>query len=242
MPVLALLVAAPAHSHDVPRRLMLGQGWTLQSSAKVNGSGESISTVGYAATGWVAADVPTTVVAAQVKQGLLPDPFYGMNLRKYPGVDYPIGTNFSERAMSSTSPYAVSWWYRTEFTLPQGFAGQVVWLNFKGINYKANVYLNGKQIADADHIVGAWRTHELDVTTAVHPGKNVLALQVWAQTETDLGITFVDWNPSPPDKNLGLFREVYLTTSGPVALRFPAVSSRLDAPGYDAAHLTVSAL
>lgn len=239
---LALLVAQRAPAQQAPLRLELNTGWMLQTSARVRGDGESISTAGFSTAGWIAAQVPTTVVAAQVQQGLLPDPFYGMNLRRFPGVDYPIGTNFSERAMAPNSPYAASWWYRTEFDLPQDYAGKAVWLNFKGINYKANVYLNGKRIADADHVIGAWRSYEFDVSPTVRPGKNVLALQVWAQTETDLGITFVDWNPSPPDKNMGLFREVSLATSGPVALRYPAVSSKVDAPANDAAHLTVAAL
>jgi exo-1,4-beta-D-glucosaminidase len=240
--VLGALAAQPARSQDAAQRLELRQGWALRSSATASGNGESISTPGYSTSGWIATEVPTTVVAAQVQQGLLPDPFFGMNLRTFPGVTYPIGINFSEHAMPADSPYAPSWWYRTEFSLPQDYAGKTVWLNFKGINYKANLYLNGKQIADASHVIGAWRTYEFNVTSAVKPGKNVLALQVWAQTETDLGITFVDWNPSPPDKNMGLFREAYLTTSGPVALRYPAVSSKLDAPAYEAAHLTVTAL
>ncbi|HVO00128.1 MAG TPA: glycoside hydrolase family 2 protein [Steroidobacteraceae bacterium] len=238
----AALAAPVTHGHDATERLQLARGWTLQSSARVRDSGETISTAGYAASGWLTAEVPTTVVAAQVRQGLLPDPFYAMNLRKFPGVEYPIGSNFSEREMPSGSPYAASWWYRTEFTLPQDYAGKTVWLDFRGINYRANVYLNGRPLADSEHIVGAWRTYELDATRAVKPGRNVLAVQVWAQTATDLGITFVDWNPAPPDKNMGLFREAYLTTSGPVALRHPAVSSTLDAPGYDTAHLTVAAL
>jgi exo-1,4-beta-D-glucosaminidase len=76
----------------------------------------------------------------------------------------------------------------------------------------------------------------------VKPGTNVLAVQIWAPTERSLAITFVDWNPAPPDKNMGLWREVYLTASGAVALRHPAVMSKLESPAYDAAHLTVTAL
>jgi exo-1,4-beta-D-glucosaminidase len=210
--LLALAAAATVQAQEAPQRLMLEKNWAVRSSANVQGSAESISMPGYDATGWIAAQVPSTVVATQVKQGLLPDPFFGMNLRKFPGVGYPIGVNFSERAMPANSPYATPWWYRTEFTLPQGYAGKTLWLGFKGINYKANIYLNGQRIADTSQVSGAWRTYEFNVTQAIQPGKNVLALQVWAQTETDLGITFVDWNPSPPDKNMGLFREVYLTT------------------------------
>ena len=114
---------------------------------------------------------------------------------------------------------------------PLIFKGKTVWLNFKGINYRANVWLNGKQIANSNDIAGAWRTYELNVTDAVKPGaENVLAVQVFAPTENDLAITFVDWNPAPPDKNMGLWREVYLTTSGPVALRYPTVVSKLNLP------------
>jgi exo-1,4-beta-D-glucosaminidase len=70
---------------------------------------------------------------------------------------------------------------------------------------------------------------------------NALAVQVFAPKETDLAITFVDWNPAPPDKNMGLWREVYLTTSGPVALRYPTVVSKVNSPANDSAELTVSA-
>ena len=224
----------------------LHEGWTLQSSAKVSATGEAISNASFVAAGWIAADVPATVVATQVKNGLLPDPSYGMNLRQYPGVSYPIGGNFSNLPMPPDSPYGVSWWYRKEFALPSEYAGRTVWLNFRGINYRANVFLNGKQIANSDEVAGAWRTYEFNVTSAVKPGTNVLAVQVWAPTENSLAITFVDWNPAPPDKNMGLWRDVYLTTSGPVALRHPAVLSKVDSPAgvvsASAAHLTVTAL
>ncbi len=214
----------------------------MQSSAKITGTGESISTPSFPAENWIQADVPATVVAAQVKNGLLPDPFYGMNLRQYPGLGYPIGFNFSNLPMSPDSPYAVSWWYRKQFTLPDSFAGKTVWLNFRGINYRANVFLNGKQIANSDEVAGAWRTYEFDVTHAINAGTNVLAVQVWAPSEHSLAITFVDWNPAPPDKNMGIWREVFLTASGPVALRHPAVFSKVDSPANNAAHLTVTAL
>ena len=58
----------------------------------------------------------------------------------------------------------------------------------------------------------------------------MLAVQVFAPTEHDLAITFVDWNPAPPDKNMGLWRDVYVTTSGPVALRYPTVVSKVNPP------------
>jgi len=227
---------APAPALTLPLR----DGWSLQSSAKVTAEGETISTASFPTTGWMEAGVPTTVVAAQVKTGLLSDPFFGMNIRQYPGVSYPVGTNFSNIPMPSDSPYAVSWWYRKEFTLPDVYSGKTVWLNFRGINYRANIFLNGKQIANSNDVAGAWRTYEFNITSALQTGTNTLAVQVWAPTENSLAITFVDWNPAPPDKNMGLWREAYLTTSGPVAVRNPAVLAKVDSPANNAAHLTVT--
>jgi exo-1,4-beta-D-glucosaminidase len=232
----------PANEGRTEQKLFLRDHWNLQSSAKFEGKGEVVSTSGFVPKGWHEATVPTTVVAALVKDKTLPDPFFATNLRKFAGVTYPIGGNFSNIAMQPDSPYAVSWWYRKQFAVPASYAGKTVWLNFRGINYRANVWLNGKQIASSDEIAGAWRTYELNVSKAVKPGgENVLAVQVFAPTENDLAITFVDWNPAPPDKNMGLWREVYLTTSGPVALRYPTVVSKLNLPTNDSARLTVTA-
>ena len=223
-------------------RVTLREGWQLQTSAKVDAKGELISTPAFAAKDWHTATIPTTVVAALVKDKTLPDPFPGMNLRSFPGVTYPIGGNFSNIAMATDSPYAVSWWYRKAFTVPATYKGKTIWLKFNGINYRANIFLNGKQIAKSDDVAGAWRTYEFNIAGTAKPGaENVLAVQAWAPTEHDLAITFVDWNPAPPDKNMGLWREVYLTTSGPVALRYPTVVSKLNSPANDSAQLTVTA-
>ena len=223
-------------------RLVLHEGWLLQTSAKVESKPEVISSPQFAAKGWMPVTVPTTVVAAQVKDKIFPDPYFGMNLRSFPGVNYPIGGNFSNIAMAPDSPYAVSWWYRKTFQVPPSYRGKTVWLKFNGINYRANIWLNGKQIAKSDDVAGAWRTYEFNITKEAKPAaENVLAVQVFAPTEHDLAITFVDWNPAPPDKNMGLWREVYLTTSGPIALRYPTVVSKLNPPTNDSAQLTVTA-
>jgi exo-1,4-beta-D-glucosaminidase len=234
-------------AHSAPKtaaedRLPLHEGWSLQTSAKVEAKGEVISTPQFAPKGWHSATVPTTVVAALVKDKTFADPLFGTNLRDYPGMNYEIGKNFSNIPMAPDSPYAVSWWYRKPFALPASYKGKTVWLKFNGINYRANIWLNGKQIAKDDDVAGAWRTYEFNVTAAAKPGaENVLAVQAFSPTEHDLAITFVDWNPAPPDKNMGLWREVYLSTSGPVALRYPTVVSKLNMPTNDSARLTVTA-
>lgn len=221
--------------------LTLRDGWTLQSSCKVEKPGELISTPKFSPNGWYTVSVPTTVVAALVKQKIYPDPEFGVNLRQLPGMDYPIGANFSNIPMQQDSPFMVPWWYRKEFSIPQSFAEKTIWLDFDGINYRANIFLNGKKIAAKDDVAGAWRTYEFNITASAHVGgSNVLAVEVYSPTEKDLAITFVDWNPAPPDKNMGLWREVDVRASGPVALRYPTVVSKLDADGK--AHLTVTAL
>jgi len=242
-----LQAADPAASHpSAPGagvdKLILREHWSLQSSAKVEAKGEIVSTAAFIPHGWHDVTVPSTVVAALVKDKTLPDPFFAMNLREFAGVTYPIGGNFSNIAMEPESPYAVSWWYRKQFAAPASYSGKTVWLNFKGINYRANIWLNGKQIANSDDVAGAWRTYEFNVTNTVKPGsENFLAVQVFAPTENDLAITFVDWNPAPPDKNMGLWSEVYFASSGPVALRYPTVVSKLNLPADNSAQLTVTA-
>jgi len=234
--------SAPPQEASQPERFPLRDHWTLQSSAKVEAQGEAISTLTFVPQGWHDVTVPSTVVAALVKDKTLPDPFFANNLRQFPGMNYGVGKNFSNIAMAHDSPYAVSWWYRKQFTVPASYAGKTAWLNFKGINYRANLWLNGKQIANSSQVAGAWRTHEFNVAEFLKTGaENVLAVQVFAPTEKDLAITFVDWNPAPPDKNMGLWREVYLTTSGPVAIRYPTVVSKLSSPSNDSAQLTVTA-
>jgi exo-1,4-beta-D-glucosaminidase len=235
----------PAHHASTPitTNLSLSDGWTVQSSCKVDAKGEEISTAKFLPKGWYGASVPTTVSAVLAKHKVYPDPDFGMNLRSWPGMTYPTGHNFSEGAMSPDSPFYVSWWYRKNFVLPTGYKGKTIWLNFAGINYRANIWLNGKQIAKSDDIAGAWRTYELNVTDTALPGKNnVLAVRVYAPTENDLAITFVDWNPSPPDRNMGIWRGVDVATSGPVALRYPTVITKLNSPANDKADLTVTAL
>ncbi len=223
-----------------PQALKLESGWELQTSAKVTEPGDVVSTERFRPKEWYPVTVPTTVVAALVKARVYPDPEFAMNLRSFPGMGYPIAHNFSELPMPANSPFAVPWWYRKTFSMPSVEKGRKVWLNFDGINYRANIWLNGKQLADTTTIAGAWRHYEIDVTNSIKPGSaNVLAVEVSAPTEKDLAITFVDWNPAPPDKEMGLFHEVYITTSGPVALRGPAAFSEVNSPANDQAKLTV---
>jgi exo-1,4-beta-D-glucosaminidase len=221
----------------------LRQGWQLQSSADLGGAtGEVLSTSSYRpGKPWHKITVPSTVVAALVKNGVLPEPYFGKNLRSFEGIG-PVGKNFSNEPMPPGSPYLVPWWFRNQFEIPAVMAGKTLMLRFDGINYRANIWLNGQQIASEKEIAGPYRIYELDITKTALPGKeNVLALEIFPPNTTDLAITFVDWNPTPPDKNMGLWRGVTLVANGPISIRHPFVESDIDLPGGERARLTVNA-
>jgi exo-1,4-beta-D-glucosaminidase len=228
-------------------RMPLKEGWTLQSSAKVAAAlilraaaGAEISRAGFQVNDWYQISVPNTVVGALVDAGHFPDPYFGMNLRQIPGTTYPIGERFTLLPMPVDSPFKPSWWYRIEFDTPAA-AGRSLALHFNGINYRANIWLNGRQLASAKDVAGAFRQYEFDVTQAAIVGaRNALAVEVFAPGPEDLAFMWVDWNPTPADKNMGLWDEVYLTDSGPIALRYPHVTSELGLPSLERARLTVT--
>jgi len=225
---LFLLSAAPACrtkpaeslQYDIP----IADGWFIRSSAEVKDGGAVISSPGLDLAGWCPASVPSTVLAALLKNGEYPDLFVGKNLEGIPG----------ER-------FAVSWWYRTEFNLQADKRLVGTRLGFDGINYRANIWLNGRQIASRDQIFGSFRTFEVEVTEAIKPGPNVLAIEVFPPQPGDFTIGFVDWNPKPPDQNMGLWRPVTLRLSGPVSIEQPFVTSEVNLETLAEAYLTITA-
>jgi exo-1,4-beta-D-glucosaminidase len=221
----------------------LRDGWRLQSACTAHADGPVISQSEFVDEDWIKTSVPSTVLAAQAAAKLIPDPYYGMNLRSLPGMDYPIGRNFAKLPMPADSPYRCGWWYRTQFVAPPSAArDQRFWLHFGGINYRGDVWLNGKRIADTTVVAGAYRTYDFDVTDLIKAGdKNVLAVETLAPTEKDLGINWVDWNPCPPDKDMGLWGEVDLVGTGAVTLRSPMAVSHFIDDNHATADLTIYA-
>lgn len=224
--LLALPCCAPlAARAEFPSKIFLTNGWALQSAEEVFETGAALSTKTISSHLAYPATVPSTVVGTLVDDKVYPDPFFGMNLKD----------------LSTNNAFKGPWWYQKEFTVASKRDGQV-WLNFDGINYRANIWLNGKQIADTNQIVGAYRTYQFNITDNVMPGKaNMLAVETFPADKTSLGINWVDWNPTPPDKNMGLWRDVYVTTTGPVALHYPHVVTKVDMPSLNRAHLLISA-
>ncbi len=237
---LLITLLIPNFARGESAKLLLHRDWKIQSSCEAKAEGKEISTTGFSTSGWHHAEVPTTVVGALVADKTYPDPYYGMNLKSFPGMNYPRTEFFANQPMPEGSPFHCSWWFRTEFSVPPSAQGKSQWLHFDGLNYRANVWVNGEKVGDAHDVAGTFRIFELNVSKQLAVGKpNVLAVEVSAPDKGDLGITWVDWNPTPPDKDMGLWKDVYVATSGDIALRDPFISSKLG-NDYASAALTVT--
>jgi hypothetical protein len=219
--------------------------WKLQNSVKVAESGDRISQVGYSAKGWYEAVVPGTVLTSLVHDGVYPDPMYGENNRAIP-----------------ESLCRTSYWYRTEIPVSKALAGHEIWLNFEGICYCADVWVNGVQVGS---IKGAFARGIFDVTKFVTPGKPAgLAVKIippahpsvphehtmaagtgrnggamGADGPAMLATVGWDWIPAIRDRDMGIWQKVTLTGSGPVAIRDPYVSCDLPLPRTDSATLHI---
>ena len=219
------------------QKQVLKDNWAIQSSKEIKSDAKTVSTTGFPTSGWYPTSVPSTVLAALVANKVYPDPYYGTNINNLPGIiPYP------KREMPDDSPFKVAWWYRTEFKIPADFKNMHTWLQFHSINYKANVWLNGKLIADTTTIEGAYRLFSLDISNAARPGENnCLALEIFPPKKLDLTITWVDWNPTTPDRGMGIWYDVSVHATGAVAIENPHVVTKLNLPSTDQAKLTVTA-
>lgn len=236
----ALLPAQQVLANE-PSKTFLHKDWQIQSSCEARADGAKIATPGFDAKGWHRIDIPSTVVGALVSDKTYPDPDYGTNLKSFPGMGYSSKTFFANQDMPKDSPFRCAWWFRSEFSVPAEAEHKSNWLDFLGINYRANVWLNGQKIADANDVAGTFATFEFNVSKVLRPGQvNALAVEISAPGKNDLGITWVDWNPTPPDKDMGIWKEVFLRSSGDVSMRNAFVSAKLDHDYKDAA-LSISA-
>jgi len=199
--------------------------WYIQSSERVKAGGEELSQPGVRIENWYPALVPSTILGTLVQNSIYTDIFHGKNLASVP-----------------VEPFRRSWWYRREFIVPAGPDLTRYRLEFDGINYRANVWLNGKLVADAAAVFGSFRRFSIDITPMVKTTeKNVLAVEVIPPEKGEPTIGFVDWNPAPPDGNLGLWREVRIKASGDVSMDHVFVRTRLNTEKLDEARLAISA-
>ena len=236
--IIAVIISSLSAMSQVNQngKILLKYNWAIQSSSQIKENGKSISGAAYNSGKWYPATVPSTVLGTLVENKVYPDPYFGTNIESIPGF---IKDRRGE--IPQDSPFKVAWWYRTVFRLPSDYKGRNTWLKFHSINYKANIWLNGHLIADTTSIEGAYRLYNLNITEFALAGdKNCLALEIFPPKGTDLTITWVDWNPTPPDRGMGIWYDVSIHSTGPVAIENTRIITKLNLPSTDRARLTVS--
>ncbi|MGB9146828.1 MAG: sugar-binding domain-containing protein, partial [Acidobacteriaceae bacterium] len=220
-------------------------GWRLAAAPEVEATGEEISKPGFDDRHWLAATVPGTVLTTMVDRGLYPNPDYGLNNMAIP-----------------ESLAHQDYWYRVEFKAPAAARGRQLTLTFLGVNYAAEVWLNGTKLGG---FKGAFLRGRFDVTSLLRQsGENALAVRVSppphagiAQEESltagpgsDGGVevldgpTFAasegwDWIPSIRDRNTGIWQDVTLTASGPVQIGGLNVVTTLPEPDRSVADIEI---
>ncbi|RZU40488.1 beta-mannosidase [Edaphobacter modestus] len=242
---LALLSLMPIPFASAQQDNQALTGWKLQDAAKVAASPAEIAAANFKTGDWYTATVPGTVLTTLVNNKVYPEPLYGENMRSIP------------ESLNKTS-----YWYRTTFTVPAAYKGRHTWLHFAGINYSAEVWVNGHK---AGEMRGAFLRGDFDISAYVQPGKTAaLAVLVSPQPhpgvphehtaalgvgknggETALdGPTFLstigwDWLPAIRDRDTGIWLPVTLSSTGPVIVKDTFVTSDL-ARTNDAADLSIS--
>jgi len=202
----------------------LRENWKIFEDSENRINGTEISDSDFNSQKGMPAEVPSTVLANLIRAGQYENVFFGRNLE-----------SIDKKRFKSP------WWYRKEFKLSNVTKQEKFQLNFKGINYSAEIWLNGKQIASPDSIKGSFRMFRLDITDYIRSADNVLAVKVYPPQPGDFTIGFVDWNPRPPDENMGLWRPVILKRVKPIIIRNTFVQTDVDLETLDRAELRISA-
>jgi exo-1,4-beta-D-glucosaminidase len=226
-----------------PNVIELENAWRIISADQIRAPDASVSLSDFDASHWYPVHhMPATVLQVLEDDGVYKDLYYGRNL------------------ITPGDLWKSDWWYRTSFTAPPDRA--VYSLIFKGINYRADIWVNGREVADRSQVVGMYDSFEFDISKLVHPGgENVLALKITPERAipgkgtVELGDTWHDWlnwkyigfhDPQkhlnfsfPPDRNAGVWKRVYLSSTGPVTIRNPYVVTDLPLPATAPAFLTV---
>jgi hypothetical protein len=246
---MGLSSVAFAASSPLAQPVRLDAGWKLQDAAKVPEAADAIASAKFKPQGWYSATVPGTVLTSLMNAGAYPESLYGENNRPDKIPD-----------SLSRTPY----WYRTVFEVPKAYADKHVWLNLEGVNFSAQVWVNGKQVGT---MKGAFRRGIFDISPVVKPGKKaVLAVLVSPQPHpgdphehtirdgvgTNGGITAIDgptflstigwdWIPAIRDRDTGIWQKVFISASGPVMIKDPLVTTDLPLPRVDSADVAVQA-
>jgi hypothetical protein len=183
----------------------LVHGWKIQSSAVATTGGADVSRPGYDTAGWLPLSQPETLMAGLLENGRYPNIFTSNTLASVP-----------------TGQFDVNWWYRDELRIHQR-AGQHTFLTMNGVLSRANLWVNGRKVADQTQLQGAYSQLEYDITPYVRDGANAIALDVFKNDVSEatgrLTLNMVDWNPAAPDNWTGLQFAPTLQHDGDVSVR-----------------------
>ena len=267
---LVAVVTMPAHATDGKQLLT---HWRLKSSTQVTPLGNVLSLPTYQTHDWYQATVPTSVLGALVKAGVYPDPHFDLNDLKIPdasdNLNKRLGLSKYSYIKGVANPFKDPYWFRTTFLVPAHQKGRRTWLNFDGINYRADVWVNGKQVADHKNMAGMFLRFKDDITRFVAVGKeNAVAVKIYQVDNVgtpspgylfqpfgqprgqgqeifrDVTLKFMaGWDCSPVvrDRNMGIYQNVYLTYTDDVKIEHPYIVTDLQLPDTTNAYLTVSA-
>ncbi len=222
----------------------LATGWHLTSARDVTASDSEVSTPAYDPSHWHPVHrMPATVLQALEDAGVYKNLYVGMNLTQSVPADL----------------WKQDWWYRTTFDAQEA---EVHSLILNGINYRADVWLNGHLIADSKHVVGMYNSFELVVSRYIKRGAaNALAIKITPEQKlagingVELADSWLDWInwkyigyqdlakhielSFVPDRNAGVWKRVFLSSTGKVLVRNPYVVTDLPLPNLSPAQLTV---
>ncbi|HWI92511.1 MAG TPA: glycoside hydrolase family 2 TIM barrel-domain containing protein [Flavisolibacter sp.] len=236
----------------------------LQSSALINDDGSRLSLPGYhSKIYWFPVTVPSTVLTGLVANKVYPDPYTGLNNMFIPDASDEFNQKYQLEHFTHlpdrVNPWKKPYWYRTVFSVPAGDKGKYFQLLFKGINYRAEAWLNGQLIADSSQMAGMFAEYSWDVSKQILAGAdNVLAVKIFpldypglpAQEQLhalgdffenggpkgDIGknVTMLcsvgwDWMPPARDRNIGIWQPVYLRATGAVTIARPKLVTELPA-------------
>lgn len=267
----------PAHlnaQNTSVKQIQLTQ-FDLQSSAVVPESGAALSAASYHSTiYWFPVKVPSTVLTGLVQNNVYPDPYIGMNNMLIPDASDSFNHQYHLTQYSylpnEPNPWKKPYWYRSTFQVPQSDKGKHFQLIFKGINYRAEVWVNGKQIADSSEMAGMFAQYSLDISKVIHAGNtNVLAVKIYpldfpglpatpqlkalgdffanGGPTGDIGknVTMLcsvgwDWMPAVRDRNMGIWQPVFLRTSGSVVIQNPQIKTELQNADTNMAFLSLN--
>ncbi len=229
---LFLILTTATASFAQTQEIVLDKGWKAKRAFEVPVDGTVISSPEFQLYDWMEAVVPGTVLTTLLHNTKVPDPFYGLNNQLIPDI-YETGAEY------------YTYWFLNRFSAPVLKPGQQVWLKFRGINYSANMFLNGKRVNTDTHKGMFLREKYLITPFLIENGTNKLAVLVEppdpvghahggqggdgtiARSVTMQYTAGWDWICPIRDRNTGIWDEVALEITGPVDIRHPFVKPRV---------------